>query len=96
MSANSEEARKLKAMGQWATRVLLAIGAVLVVLEVVVQVSWPFLLRFCAFSRLPYILSRRFYVPVFVPWRQLFRLRLEFCQPDELKQLLLLMPAELL
>ena len=33
MSANSEEARKLAAMGQWATRVLLAIGAVLVVLE---------------------------------------------------------------
>ena len=33
MSANSEEARKLEAMGQWATRVLLAIGALLVVLE---------------------------------------------------------------
>ena len=30
MSANSEEARKLETMGQWATRVLLAIGAVLV------------------------------------------------------------------
>ena len=37
MSANSEEARKLKAMGQWATRVLLAIGAVLVVLEFIVH-----------------------------------------------------------
>ena len=37
MNANSEEARKLKAMGQWATRVLLAIGAVLVVLEFIVH-----------------------------------------------------------
>ncbi|MCH2555023.1 MAG: hypothetical protein MK030_07065 [SAR116 cluster bacterium] len=37
MSANSEEARKLKAMGQWATRVLLAIGAVLVVLAFLVH-----------------------------------------------------------
>ena len=37
MSANSEEARKLKAMGQWATRVLLAIGALLVVLEFIVH-----------------------------------------------------------
>ena len=37
MSANSEEARKLRAMGQWATRVLLAIGAVLVVLEFIVH-----------------------------------------------------------
>ena len=37
MSANSEEARKLEAMGQWATRVLLAIGAVLVVLEFIVH-----------------------------------------------------------
>ena len=37
MSANSEEARKLSAMGQWATRVLLAIGAVLVVLEFIVH-----------------------------------------------------------
>ena len=37
MSANSEEARKLKAMGQWAIRVLLAIGAVLVVLEFIVH-----------------------------------------------------------
>ena len=37
MSANSEEARKLKAMGQWATRVLLVIGAVLVVLEFIVH-----------------------------------------------------------
>ena len=37
MSANSEEARKLKAMGQWAARVLLAIGAVLVVLEFIVH-----------------------------------------------------------
>ena len=37
MSANSEEARKLEAMAQWATRVLLAIGAVLVVLEFIVH-----------------------------------------------------------
>ena len=37
MSANSEEAWKLAAMGQWATRVLLAIGAVLVVLEFIVH-----------------------------------------------------------
>ena len=37
MNANSEEARKLKAMGQWATRVLLAIGAVLVMLEFIVH-----------------------------------------------------------
>jgi len=37
MNANSEEARKLKAMGQWATRVLLAIGAVLLVLEFIVH-----------------------------------------------------------
>ena len=37
MSANSEEARKLEAMGQWATRVLLAIGAVLVLLEFIVH-----------------------------------------------------------
>ena len=37
MSANIEEARKLTAMGQWATRVLLAIGAVLVVLEFIVH-----------------------------------------------------------
>ena len=37
MSAKSEEARKLTAMGQWATRVLLAIGAVLVVLEFIVH-----------------------------------------------------------
>ena len=37
MSANSEEARKLEAMGQWATRALLAIGAVLVVLEFIVH-----------------------------------------------------------
>ena len=37
MSANSKESRKLKAMGQWATRVLLAIGAVLVVLEFIVH-----------------------------------------------------------
>lgn len=37
MNANSEEARKLKAMGQWATRVLLVIGAVLVVLEFIVH-----------------------------------------------------------
>ena len=37
MSANSEEGRKLAAMGQWATRVLLAIGAVLVVLEFIVH-----------------------------------------------------------
>ena len=37
MSANSEEARKLVAMGKWATRVLLAIGAVLVVLEFIVH-----------------------------------------------------------
>ena len=37
MSANSEEARKLAMMGVWATRVLLAIGAVLVVLEFIVH-----------------------------------------------------------
>lgn len=37
MSVNSEEARKLAAMGQWATRVLLVIGAVLVVLEFIVH-----------------------------------------------------------
>ena len=37
MNANSEEARKLKAMRQWATRLLLAIGAVLVVLEFIVH-----------------------------------------------------------
>ena len=37
MSANSEEEKKLAAMGQWATRVLLAIGAVLVVLEFIVH-----------------------------------------------------------
>ena len=37
MSAKSEEARKLVAMGQWATRVLLAVGAVLVVLELIVH-----------------------------------------------------------
>ena len=37
MSANSEEARNLAAMGQWATRLLLAIGAVLVVLEFIVH-----------------------------------------------------------
>ena len=37
MSANSEEARKLVAMGQWATRVLLVSGAVLVVLEFIVH-----------------------------------------------------------
>jgi len=37
MNANSEEARKLKAMGQWATRVLLAIGALLMVLEFIVH-----------------------------------------------------------
>ena len=37
MSANSEEARKLVAMGQWATRVLLAIGVVLVGLEFIVH-----------------------------------------------------------
>ena len=37
MNANSEEATKLKAMGQWATRLLLAIGAVLVVLEFIVH-----------------------------------------------------------
>ena len=37
MNTNSEEARKLKAMGQWATRVLLAIGAVLVLLEFIVH-----------------------------------------------------------
>ena len=37
MSADNEEARKLAAMGQWATRVLLAIGAVLVVLEFIVH-----------------------------------------------------------
>ena len=37
MSANSEEARKLAAMGQWATRVLLAIGAALVVLEFIIH-----------------------------------------------------------
>ena len=37
MSANSEEARILAAMGLWATRVLLAIGAVLVVLEFIVH-----------------------------------------------------------
>ena len=37
MSANSEEARKLARMGAWATRGLLAIGAVLVVLEFVIH-----------------------------------------------------------
>ncbi|MEC8110231.1 MAG: hypothetical protein VX110_02515 [Pseudomonadota bacterium] len=37
MSANSKETRKLAAMGQWATRLLLAIGAVLVVLEFIVH-----------------------------------------------------------
>ena len=35
MSENSKEAQKLARMGIWATRVLLAIGAVLVVLEFV-------------------------------------------------------------
>ena len=37
MSGNTEEARKLVAMGLWATRVLVAIGAVLVVLEFIVH-----------------------------------------------------------
>ena len=37
MSANSKEAQKLARMGIWATRVLLAIGAVLVVLEFVIH-----------------------------------------------------------
>ena len=37
MSANSKEAQKLARMGSWATRVLLAIGAVLVVLEFVIH-----------------------------------------------------------
>ena len=37
MSANSEEAQKLARMGIWATRVLLTIGAVLVVLEFIVH-----------------------------------------------------------
>ena len=37
MSANSKEAQKLARMGIWATRVLLTIGAVLVVLEFVIH-----------------------------------------------------------
>lgn len=37
MSANSEEAQKLARMGIWATRVLLVIGAVLVVLEFIIH-----------------------------------------------------------
>ena len=37
MSANSEEAQKLARMGMWATRVLLVIGAVLVVLEFIIH-----------------------------------------------------------
>ena len=37
MSANSKEAQKLARMGIWATRVLLAIGAVLVVLEFLIH-----------------------------------------------------------
>ena len=37
MSANSKEAQKLSRMGIWATRVLLAIGAVLVVLEFIIH-----------------------------------------------------------
>ena len=37
MSANSEESRKLARMGVWATRVLLATGAVLVVLEFIIH-----------------------------------------------------------
>jgi len=37
MSADSEESRKLARMGVWATRVLLAIGAVLVVLEFIIH-----------------------------------------------------------
>ena len=37
MSANSKEAQKMARMGIWATRVLLAIGAVLVVLEFVIH-----------------------------------------------------------
>ena len=37
MSAKSEGAGNLTARGQWATRVLLAIGAVLVVLEFIVH-----------------------------------------------------------
>ena len=37
MSENSEEAQNLAQMGIWATRVLLTIGAVLVVLEFIVH-----------------------------------------------------------
>ena len=37
MSANSEEAKKLARMGLWATRGLLATGAVLVVLEFIIH-----------------------------------------------------------
>jgi len=37
MSANSEDAQKLARMGIWATRVLLAIAAVLVVLEFIIH-----------------------------------------------------------
>ncbi len=37
MSANSKEAQKLARMGIWATRVLLAIGAMLVVLEFMIH-----------------------------------------------------------
>ncbi len=37
MSAQSEESARLALMGKWATRVLLAAGAVLVVLEFVVH-----------------------------------------------------------
>jgi len=37
MSANSKEAQKLARMGIWATRVLLAIGAILVVLEFMIH-----------------------------------------------------------
>ena len=37
MSANSKEAQKLARMGIWATRVLLAIGAILVALEFMIH-----------------------------------------------------------
>jgi heme/copper-type cytochrome/quinol oxidase subunit 4 len=37
MSGQSEESARLALMGKWATRVLLAIGAVLVVLEFVIH-----------------------------------------------------------
>ena len=37
MSANSKEAQKLARMGIWATRMLLAIGAILVVLEFMIH-----------------------------------------------------------